>query len=107
MLLGVSIGVVLAGAQGAAAQAASGCATPSFAPAQNFGVGDGPTSIATGDFNSDGKPDLATANNLSDNVSVFLGNGTGGFGAAANFGAGNGPRSVTAGDFNADGKSYD
>jgi VCBS repeat-containing protein len=60
--------------------------------------------VTTGDFNADGKLDLASANRFSDNVSVLLGNGTGGFAAAVNFGADNAPRSVTAGDFNLDGK---
>ncbi len=84
VMLGVSIGLVVAGGQSAAAQAASGCATPRFAPATNFGTGDIPSSVTTGDFNSDGKLDLATANAFSDNVSVLLGNGLGGFSAAAN-----------------------
>ena len=61
-------------------------------------------SVTTGDFNADGKLDLATANFNSDNVSVLLGNGLGGFAAAVNFGVGDGPFSVTTGDFNADGK---
>jgi thiol-disulfide isomerase/thioredoxin len=60
--------------------------------------------VAVGDFNADGKLDLATANNNSDNVSILLGNGTGGFGPAANFGVGLAPYTVAVGDFNADGK---
>ncbi|WP_375443160.1 DUF4114 domain-containing protein, partial [uncultured Nostoc sp.] len=57
-----------------------------------------------GDFNGDGKLDLAAANLNSNNVSVLLGNGTGGFGTATNFSVGTAPRSVTVGDFNGDGK---
>jgi HYR domain/FG-GAP-like repeat/FG-GAP repeat len=86
------------------AQASGSCATVSFAPAQNYGVGTDPRFVTTGDFNADGKLDLATANANSDNVSILLGDGLGGFAAATNVGAGNGPRSVTTGDFNADGK---
>ena len=52
-----------------------------------------PVSVTTGDFNADGKLDLATANYNTDNVSVLLGNGTGSFAAAVNFGAGDGPDS--------------
>ncbi len=94
---------VPAGGPSAAAQAASGCATPSFAVATSFGAGDGPSSVTTGDFNADGRLDLATANEFSDNISILLGR-AGGFAAATNFGAGGGPQSVTTGDFNADGK---
>ena len=80
------------------------CSLCSFAPAVNFGVGVFPASVTTGDFNGDGKLDLATANFDSDNVSVLIGDGAGGFAPAVNFGAGSGPRSVTTGDFNGDGK---
>jgi CSLREA domain-containing protein len=80
------------------------CGSTSFAAAANFGVGTGPQSVAVGDFNGDGKLDLATANGSSDNVSVLLGNGAGSFGAATNFGAGTAPQSVAVGDFNGDGK---
>ncbi|MGH9845544.1 MAG: PxKF domain-containing protein, partial [Blastocatellia bacterium] len=69
-----------------------------------FGVGGLPLSVAVGDFNLDGKPDLATANFSSNNVSVLLGQGSGGFGAATNFAVGLGPESVAVGDFNLDGK---
>jgi hypothetical protein len=57
-----------------------------------------------GDFNGDGKQDLAVANQLSDNVSILLGNGNGTFGAATNFSAGDAPFSVAVGDFNGDGR---
>ncbi len=83
---------------------AQGCPTPSFSAASNFSVGNSARSVTTGDFNADGKLDLATANDGSNNVSVLLGDGLGGFGAATSFFAGSGPFSVTTGDFNADGK---
>ena len=54
----------------------SGCATPDFSAATNFAVGTRPASVAVGDFNGDGKLDLATANFNSDNVSVLLNNCT-------------------------------
>jgi len=56
-----------------------------------------------GDFNADGKPDLAVANSGSDDVSVLLGNGDGAFQTAVNYGAGSVPYSLAAGDFNGDG----
>jgi uncharacterized repeat protein (TIGR02059 family) len=45
-------------------------------------VGTGPTKIASGDLNEDGRPDLAVVNYISDNVSILLGDGTGGFDAS-------------------------
>ena len=70
-----------------------------------FTVGTGPNSLAVGDFNGDGIPDLATANSNSNNVTVLLGNGSGGFNAATGspFAAGSFPVVVVAGDFNGDG----
>jgi hypothetical protein len=52
---------------------AAGQATVSFAPRLDFVVGAGPTAVAIGDFNGDGVPDLAVANNGSSTVSVLLG----------------------------------
>src|SRR5439155_1336427 len=70
-----------------------------------YGVGNDPRSVAVGDFNGDGKPDLAVANSGSDRVSVLLGKGDGTFQPAVNYGAGADPWSVVAGDFNHDGKA--
>ncbi|MCL1470136.1 Calx-beta domain-containing protein [Argonema antarcticum] len=80
-------------------------AVAQFTPATNFSVGTQPFSVTVGDFNSDGKSDIATANVGTSNVSVLLGNGTGSFAPATNFAVGTEPRSVIVGDFNGDGKS--
>src|SRR5437773_1829662 len=71
--------------------------------ASSVHAGSNPTSAAVGDFNGDGKLDLAVANAGSKNVSVLLGNGDGTFKAPVNFGA-PGSQSVAVGDFNGDGK---
>src|SRR5262249_6224277 len=60
---------------------AQGCPTPSFSAPRNFNSGSNPYSVAVGDFNGDGKLDLATALRNTNNVSVLLGNGAGGFSA--------------------------
>jgi hypothetical protein len=73
-----------------------------FNPAVNYGAGDWPYSVAIGDLNLDEKPDLAVANNYSDNVSVLMGNGDGSFQSAVIYGAGGGPISVAISDLNGD-----
>ena len=62
--------------------------------------------MAVGDFNRDGKPDLAVANAQLRQRDVLLGNGTGGFAqpVGSPVGAGTDPISVAVGDFNRDGK---
>jgi hypothetical protein len=58
-----------------------------------------------GDFNGDGKLDLATANINSNSVSILLRNSANtGFDAKTDYNVGSGPRSVAVGDFNGDGK---
>jgi hypothetical protein len=61
-----------------------------------------PFSLATGDFNADGRLDVAAAK--SGFVGVLLGDGTGGFGVFADQFAGGGAKSITVADFNGDGR---
>jgi len=53
------------------ALAADGCPTPGFTAARTFQAGSYPFFVAVGELNSDGKLDLVTANEYSDNVSVL------------------------------------
>jgi VCBS repeat-containing protein len=62
-----------------------------------------PSSVVLGDFNGDGKLDIATTNQDTASIGILLGNGAGSFGAPSTLFAQN-PTSVTTGDFNEDGK---
>jgi sugar lactone lactonase YvrE len=66
-------------------------------------VGLYPDSIAVGDFNGDGIPDLAVTSVDNSIVTILLGNGDGTFKAAPNLILGSIPQSVATGDFNGDG----
>lgn len=93
----------------------------SFAPAANspIAVGSAPSFVVVGDFNGDGKLDLAVANGNDNTVSVLLGNGDGTFSPAPHSpfvvnrnpfptfclgGCGSIPTAIAVGDFNGDGK---
>ena len=62
--------------------------------------------LALGDFNGDGKLDLATVNNEDNDISVALGNGRGGFTNAPSspFAVGPSPYPLTLADVNSDGR---
>ena len=67
-----------------------------------FAAGDAPDSIAVADLDGDTVPDLVTANSISDDVSVLLGNGDGTFQAAMDFAAGHTPWRVAVADLDGD-----
>jgi hypothetical protein len=92
-----------------AVSAGTSACLPSFAGAGNYGLPGTPHASTGGDFNNDGKPDLAfvifsyDGNNY---VSVLLGNGDGTFQNAVNYGTGTGAGTyfLATGDFNGDGR---
>jgi hypothetical protein len=91
--------------------AGSASATPSFEdaggaffPAVRYPVDANPFSVAEGDFNGDGKIDLAVGNWDGDNVSILLGTGGGVFASAVNYAVGDGAQTVAVADFNGDNK---
>jgi hypothetical protein len=67
-------------------------------------TGSVPFSVASADFNGDGKVDLVTADNGSATASIFLGNGNGSFAKPTAFSVAPSPRSVAVGDLNGDSK---
>jgi Calx-beta domain/FG-GAP-like repeat len=76
----------------------------SFLVPVNYAAGAGPLAVVSADFNGDGRLDLATANQISDNVSVLLGNPDGTFQPPLTSATSRGPISLVVGDFNKDGK---
>lgn len=74
-----------------------------FLPPASYPVGKTPTSVAVGNFNHDGKPDLAVADSQSGAVGILLGKGGGVFGSPTKYQAGNTPVWVAAADLNGDG----
>ena len=88
-------------------------ALPSLVSHYSFAVNHYPDAVVTGDFNGDGKLDVAVANGQCDGiafgfdntVSVLLGNGDGTFQQPPlTSPTGYNPRSIAVGDFNSDGK---
>jgi predicted NUDIX family NTP pyrophosphohydrolase len=77
--------------------------TATKVPPENQAEG-GLSSVAVGDFNRDGDPDLAAVNQLSGNVEVLLGGAGGTFGGPTSFPTGSSLTSVAVGDFNGDAK---
>jgi VCBS repeat protein/PASTA domain-containing protein len=77
---------------------------PSFSRARSYATGRAPLSVAIGDLNGDGKPDLATANDAAGTVSVLANRGDGRFQAKREYRTGVRPASVAIGDLNGDGK---
>ena len=85
--------------------------TASFAAKVDFATGIYPESVAIGDMDGDGKPDLAVANTGSNTVSVFRNTSTTGsittasFAARIDFTVGIQPTLIAIGDLDGDGKA--
>ncbi len=95
--------LALAGALGSArlTQALqTGCATPSFAAVTALNGGANPQAVVAGDFNLDGRLDLAVANRGS-RVTLLFNDGNGGF-TTSNFNVSGALTDLAAGDFNGD-----
>ena len=75
-----------------------------FQSARVYAAESFPNSITVGDFNGDGKQDLAVACKEADLVAVYLGHGDGSFDEARNIPTAVQPVATAIGDLNGDGK---
>jgi hypothetical protein len=73
-----------------------------FAPENPFPAGDGPASVAIGDIDGDGTPDIVTADERAVSLSAMLGALGGNFGPAAPIAVGALPLAVVMGDLDGD-----
>jgi hypothetical protein len=102
LLRAIGVGAVIA--LGAAlAPTASAAAPPTFSRS-NLATGGSPVAVAAGDLNADLRPDIVTANENGNSVSVLLGSATGGFTGPVDHGLTGGGEGVAIADLDNDGK---
>lgn len=97
----------LVAANGSGATVFLGHGDGTLLPPVNYGSSNFASSVAVGDFNADGKIDLAVCSygfGVNGVVSVMLGNGNGTFLAPVNYSVAPNPFAITAADFNGDSK---
>ena len=73
-----------------------------FAPQVTYRVGANPRGVSVGDLNGDGAPDIVTANQNDNTISVLL-NGAGTFAPEVTYAVGVSPQALGLGDFDGDG----
>jgi hypothetical protein len=84
-------------------QVDEGCCPVAFLPEPTSPTGGSPVSLAAVDFNGDGRPDVATANESSNSISILLRLPGGGFALQPAIPVAGRPYRIIAADFNADG----
>ena len=76
----------------------------SFAPKRDTAISRYPAALAVGDFNRDGKLDVAVLNGDAGRVTILSGNGNGNFGRRRSTRVAKGSDAIAVGDLNRDGK---
>jgi hypothetical protein len=98
----VDLVVANAGSNNVTISQGIGNGTFASSPTQSYTVGTEPKAVMAGQLNADGRIDLVTANQISDDVSVLLANGSGGFAAAATYAACDGAHEPALADLDGD-----
>ena len=109
----IDLGLLSSDLNSATAAAAQSLLSGLTLPRTDYDTGKGPVSVAIADFNKDGIPDLAVANQTDGTISILLGTGSGVFGTqtviplpAVSTSSGTinaSPSAIVTGDFNDDG----
>jgi hypothetical protein len=101
----LDLAIALAGSNNISVWLGNGAGGFTAAPPMPVGAVTGPFWLTAGDFNGDGKADLAVANNGASTITVLLGDGTGQFAVGGKFAAGGNPYPIAVADFNGDGRT--
>jgi len=99
-----STGTAVIPASGVVVSLGNGEGTFTPASGSPISLGKSLSAIVAGDFNGDGKLDIAVTDATGNAVLVLLGNGDGTFGAPTTIPVGTQPEAIIVGDFNNDGK---
>ena len=85
--------------------ASGGLITPTFLPVEVYNSGGFARAAAVADLDVDGKADVVTANNTSNNIGVLMGNGDGTLQPVVTYeSGGKAPASIAVADLNGDGR---
>lgn len=102
---GITDLAIATGTAGNEVRVLTGVGNASFAVTGTYSInGTDVKELTSGDFNSDGKPDIAAVNYSSNNISLLLSTATNSFLPVINYPVGNNPNSIHSADFNNDGK---
>lgn len=88
----------------ASAGYADGCTAANYKGGRNLLIGQLPFALVSGDFNNDGKSDVAVADYYGNSVRIAFGDGAGAFSPVGNYLSGTRPTAIAVGDLNNDGK---
>src|SRR5262245_24755355 len=87
-----------------AVEGLEGREVPAFLAPVAVSAGDAPGALAVGDFNNDGRRDIAVLSTDHDVVRILLNKGNGVYGAPVSYAVGDAPAGIATADLNGDGR---